>query len=113
MRRGIVLVLVVLAIAIAALLLSVAPPTKTPVKAKIIDAIPSNRGLVITVTTSDGHLYRLLINATTINTSELVFLKFEKGVPVDVIQGNSTFAVINCTPLKTLEHMPRAGGWTK
>lgn len=112
MRRVVVLVLVVLAIAAVALF-SVVPPTKTPVKAKIIDAIPSSRGLVITVTTSDGHLYRLLINATTINTSELVFLKFERGVPVEVVQGNSTFAVINCTPLKTLEHMPRAGGWTK
>ena len=74
--------------------------------ALIIDWYPDENGLVITVSVSDGKLYKLYTNATHLNAKEPIAIVFQKGVPTIIMQGNRDYRVMDWQELKTIEKMP-------
>lgn len=74
--------------------------------AHIIDWYSDEKGLVITVSVSDGRLYKLYTNAKHLNVEEPIAVVFQKGVPVVILQGYRCCNVIDWQELKTLERMP-------
>ena len=80
-------------------------PKVKKVSATIVDAIPWEEGLIITVN-ADGKFYRIYTNATMINTSESIILHFKDGKLVKVLQNGKTFGVLKYSQLKTLEKIP-------
>jgi len=74
--------------------------------AQILDWYSDEMGLVLTVSVSDGKLYKLYTNATHLNVEEPIAVVFQKGVPVVILQGYGAYEVVDWQELKTLEKMP-------
>jgi len=75
--------------------------------ADVLNWYPDEKGLVLTVSVSDGKLYKLYTNATLLNVKEPIKVVFQKGVPVAVLQEYRVYEVIDWQELKTLEKMPK------